>query len=166
MGNYYSGRFQPKNIAKYEGDYKKIAYRSLWERQAMKWIDENPGIVSWSSEETIIPYMCATDRRMHRYFIDLKIKTTAGRTYLIEIKPKGQTIQPKKKRMSKKYLTEVMTWAKNQSKWEAATAYCKQRGWIFEIWTEDHLKALGIKILINEIRPRAKVAKKIAKKKV
>lgn len=154
MGNYYRGKWKPKNIAKYAGDYNNITYRSLWERQTLIWLDENPGVVSYSSEETIIPYRCATDGKMHRYFIDLRVKLASGQTYLIEIKPKSQTIQPKKKRMSKKYLTEVMTWAKNQSKWEAATNYCKQRGWIFEIWHEEHLKALGIKILISEVRKK------------
>jgi hypothetical protein len=152
MGSYYSGKFRPKNIAKYEGDYTNIRYRSLWERQALKWLDENPSIVSYSSEETIIPYRCATDNKLHRYFVDLKIKLKSGQIYLIEIKPKSQTIQPKKKRMSPKYLTEVMTWAKNQSKWEAATKYCLDRAWIFEIWHEDTLRSMGIKILTKDIK--------------
>jgi hypothetical protein len=40
-----------------------------------------------------------------------------------------------------------MTYAKNISKWEAATEYASDRGWIFEIWDEDMLRKLGIKIL-------------------
>jgi len=154
MKQYYSGKFRPKNIAKYDGDYTSITYRSLWERQALKWLDENPNVVSYSSEETIIPYRCATDGKVHRYFVDLRVKLRSGQTYLIEIKPKSQTIQPKKKRMSKKYLTEVMTWAKNNSKWEAATKYCADRGWIFEIWHEDILRGMGIKILAKDMKKK------------
>jgi hypothetical protein len=40
-----------------------------------------------------------------------------------------------------------MTYAKNQSKWKAADELCKDRGWIFEVWTEETLKNLGIKLL-------------------
>jgi hypothetical protein len=172
MAQYYSGKFIPKNISKYDGDWRNIRYRSLWERQALKWLDENPNVISYSSEETIIPYICATDGKVHRYFVDLKIKVKSGQVYLIEIKPESQTIQPKKKRMSPKYLTEVMTWAKNESKWKAATEYCKDRKWIFEIWTEKTLSAMGIKILIkdvvksNTIKKTRTVKNKIAKKKV
>ncbi len=163
MGNYYSGTFRPKNIGKYDGDYRNIKYRSLWEKQAMKFLDENPGIISWSSEETIIPYFCTSDRKAHRYFIDLKIKVKSGQIYLVEIKPECQTIPPKKKRMSPRYLTEVMTWAKNESKWKAATQYCKDRSWIFEIWTEKTLTAMGIKILAKDvIKQKPKTVKKKA----
>jgi hypothetical protein len=67
---------------------------------------------------------------------------------LIEIKPEKQTQEPKKpKRQSQKYLREVMTYAKNISKWETARKYCEERGWLFEIWTEKSLKKLGIKLL-------------------
>jgi hypothetical protein len=67
---------------------------------------------------------------------------------LVEIKPKIQTKKPNKtRRKTKKYLKEVMTYAKNESKWLAANEYCKDRGWKFLVWTEDHLKELGIKLL-------------------
>jgi hypothetical protein len=145
---YYSGTFRPKNIHKYEGDHRNIKYRSLWEYKTLKWCDENPDVVSYSSEEVIIPYRCATDNKYHRYFMDLKIKFKNGQTYLIEIKPKKQTQQPKRKsRITKAYVNEVMTYAKNQSKWKAADELCKDRGWIFEVWTEETLKNLGIKLL-------------------
>jgi hypothetical protein len=85
---------------------------------------------------------------MHRYFMDLKIKFKNGDVYLIEIKPKSQTQEPKKRsRTTQKYINEVMTYAKNQSKWNAAASLCEQRGWHFEVWTEDTLKKLGIKLL-------------------
>jgi hypothetical protein len=40
-----------------------------------------------------------------------------------------------------------MTYAKNISKWEAAKEFAEDRGWSFEVWNEDFLKSLGIKIL-------------------
>lgn len=144
----YSGKYIPKNKAKYAGDYSKIQYRSLWERQVFKWCDENISVVSWSSEETVVPYRCRSDGKNHRYFVDLKITFKTGVTYLIEIKPKKQTQEPKvRTKKTKAYITEVLTYAKNMSKWEAAREYCADRGWIFEVWTEDTIKALGIKLL-------------------
>ena len=144
----YSGRYKVKNPKKYEGDFNKIKYRSLWERQAFKWCDGNPSIIGWSSEEVVVGYRCQTDNKMHRYFVDLFIRMKDGKCYLIEIKPKAQTLPPKQKsRKSKKYLREVMTYGKNQSKWKAATAFAHKRGMIFQVWTEETLKGLGIKLL-------------------
>jgi hypothetical protein len=120
----------------------------MWERQVFKWCDENVNVVKWSSEETVVPYRCKTDNKLHRYFVDLKIQFKTGQTYLIEIKPKKQTQEPKvRARKTKAYITEVLTYVKNQSKWAAADEYCADRGWIFEVWTEDVITALGIKLL-------------------
>jgi hypothetical protein len=144
----YRGKFRPNNISKYRGDASSITYRSLWERQAFRWLDENPDVLEWNSEEIVIPYRCKTDGKRHRYFIDLYVKFKTGQVFLIEIKPEKQTREPKKpKRQSQKYLREVMTYAKNISKWETARKYCEERGWLFEIWTEKSLKKLGIKLL-------------------
>lgn len=169
MAKYYSGRYRPKNIGKYEGDYTKIAYRSLWERQVMRFFDDNDSVLKWSSEEVVIPYICATDNKLHRYFMDFKVKFKTGHTYLIEVKPESQTIEPKKRsRTTKKYLNEVMTYAKNTSKWNQAQSYCKDRGYIFEIWTEKTLTSLGIKLILNKKKsPRKSKSKsKISKKPI
>jgi len=144
----YSGRYKVKNPKKYEGDFKKVKYRSLWERQAFKWLDNNPDIIGWNSEEVIIPYRCKTDNKIHRYFVDLFVRTKDNKVYIIEIKPKKQTQPPKQpSRKTKRYLTEVMTYIKNESKWEAATAFASKHDMIFQIWTEDTLRSFGIKIL-------------------
>jgi len=111
-------------------------------------MEANPNVVSWSSEEVVVPYICATDSRKHRYFMDVYFMTKTGDEFLIEIKPKKETLPPvTPKRKSKRYLQEAMTYIKNQSKWEAATAYAKARGMRFEIWHEDRLKQLGIKLM-------------------
>lgn len=144
----YSGRYTPKNVKKYTGNPTTIKYRSLWERQVFRWLDSNPKVLLWNSEEVIIPYRCKTDNRVHRYFMDLYVKFDDGKSYLIEIKPKKQTKPPKEPtRKSKKYIKEVMAYVKNQSKWEAAESYANQRSMKFQIWTEDTIKGLGIKLL-------------------
>ena len=144
----YKGRFSPRNTSKYKGDHTKIVYRSLWERQVMRFFDEHTDILSWSSEEIVIPYRCKTDGRLHRYFVDFKVQFSDGKTFLIEVKPAKETQPPRKpQKQSRRYITEVMTYAKNVSKWESAEQYALDRGWEFVVWTEDTLRRLGITIL-------------------
>ena len=144
----YKGKFTPKHPEKYVGDVKGIVYRSLWERNTFRWIDANDSIVHWNSEEVVIPYLCESDKRKHRYYVDLWFQTREGKNYIVEIKPKSQTNIPKTpKRKTRRYIKESLTYVKNQSKWSAASEFAKDRGWEFQIWTEDTLKQLGIKIL-------------------
>ena len=150
MKKFYSGRYRPSNPGKYSGDYRNVKYRSLWERQVFRWCDTSGSVKSWSSEEIAIPYRCKTDGKAHIYYPDLKILFDNGETHLIEIKPKSQTIQPKKQtRLTKSYVTSVLMYAKNVSKWEAAQAWCKKQGYIFSVWTEDTIQDLGIKLLLK-----------------
>ena len=142
----YSGKYKPKKPEKYAGDYTKIVYRSMWERHCFKWCDDNADVVRWSSEEVVIPYYYDVDKKYHRYFMDLKVTYKNGKTVLIEVKPDKETRPPEYKgRKTKKYITEGLTYIKNQNKWKAATSYAKDRGWTFEIWTEHTLESMGIK---------------------
>jgi len=141
---YKQGFFKPKFPKKYIGDPTNIIYRSGWEKKAMKMLDENINIIRWSSEEVIIPYRSPIDNRMHRYFPDFYVeaKTNDGniKKILIEVKPHAQTREPeKKKRKTKSYITEVMTWGVNKAKWESAQNYCREKGWLFQILTEKEL---------------------------
>lgn len=143
----YKGMYKVKNPAKYTGDHTNVIYRSLWERNVFRWCDENPQILKWSSEEVVVPYYYDLDKKYHRYFVDLKFTTDQG-TFLIEIKPKNQTVPPKKpKRQTARYLNEAASYIKNQCKWKAADTYAKDRGWKFVVWTEDEIRSMGIKIL-------------------
>jgi len=140
----YQGIFRPKNPKKYIGDSNNIVYRSSWECRVMNWFDQNEDIISWASEELIVPYKSPIDNRFHRYFPDfiVKVKTRDGtmKTLMIEVKPKKQTIPPEqKKRVTKQYINEVVTYGVNQAKWKAAQEYCLDRGWEFKIMTEEHL---------------------------
>lgn len=144
----YGGKYIVKNPSKYQGDPSKVYFRSLWENATFKFLEASPEVKYWSSEEVIIPYICKTDGQPHKYFVDLKVCMTDGRVFYIEIKPKSQTKEPKvQKRKTKAYITEVLTYVKNISKWEAAREYALDRNAQFVIWTEDTLRQMGIKIL-------------------
>lgn len=140
----YSGKFIVENKSKYKGDPNKVVYRSLWEKHTFAWLDIHPGVHSWSSEEVVIPYYYEIDKRYHRYFVDLKVNFKNGKTVLVEIKPKKQTEPPQGKRKTKGYISEAVAYVKNMNKWEAADTYAKDRGWEFQIWTEDTLYEMGI----------------------
>jgi len=135
----YKGKFLPTNRKKYKGEVTNVIYRSLWERKFMVYLDTNPDVVEWGSEEVIIPYTSPIDGKKHRYFPDFYVKTVNGDKFLVEIKPKAQTKPPKKSKSRSRYLREVKEWGRNQAKWEAAEAVCKKHGWKFLILTEDHI---------------------------
>lgn len=141
----YSGRFKPSNPGKYKGDPTNIIYRSLWERKFMVWCDNNENVLEWGSEEIVIPYISPVDSKIHRYFPDfyVRARTRDGRIqkYIIEVKPKSQCTAPKRgKKVTKRYLTEVSTYAVNQAKWKAAKEYCDDRLMQFIVLTEKELK--------------------------
>jgi len=131
----YKGKFTPRNPQKYVGDHRNIIYRSSWECRIMDRFDKDPNIISWSSEEIKIPYKSPVDGRWHRYFPDFLVKVNSNKgikTLLIEVKPEKQSRPPeKKKRVTKQYINEVVTWGVNQAKWKSAIEYCKDRKWEF-----------------------------------
>ena len=139
----YSGRYKP-NIKKYRGNPDKVVYRSMWEKYAFMWCDKTDEVKSWSSEEIVVPYYYDVDKKYHRYFVDLKITFKSGKTILVEIKPEKETAPPTGARRTKKYISESLTYIKNMNKWEAADSYAKDRGWEFQVWTEDTLRKNGI----------------------
>lgn len=135
----YSGRFVPENPKKYRGDPTNIFYRSLWERRVMVHLDKNSTVLEWSSEEIVIPYLSPVDGRWHRYFPDFYVRTKEG-SMILEVKPASQSVAPEqKKRVTKRYLTEVMTYGVNQAKWKAAVEYCDDRKWKFKVLTENEI---------------------------
>lgn len=137
---FHKRKFTPVFPEKYLGDPTNVIMRSSWETMFANWCDKNPSVLKWSSEETIVPYRCPTDNKIHRYFVDFRVTFKDGRTYLIEVKPFKQTRPPEfPGRRTQRYLTESMTFVKNQAKWAAATEYAKDRGWGFKIITENEL---------------------------
>jgi len=144
MAQSIKSRFKPSYPQKYKGDPNNIICRSSWERRFCNWCDLNENILEWGSEEFWIPYKSPVDNRVHRYFPDfiIKVKESTGqiKTYVIEVKPKKQTIQPKEpKRKTKSWLYEMKTYAVNQAKWKAAKEFCDDRLIEFKIITENEL---------------------------
>jgi hypothetical protein len=133
----YKGRYVPVNRKKYSGDPLNITFRSLWERRVMKYFDESPHIIKWSSEGLIIPYRYDVDKKWHRYFPDFWIEDKNGNRIVIEVKPNKQLLPPNPKRKrTKSFWKESYAYVKNRNKWDFAEEYCKNRGWEFQILTE------------------------------
>lgn len=130
-----------KNPHKYKGARPVTLRSGLEINWVMKFLDTHPSVLEWGSENVIVQYYYPISKKRHRYFVDfwMKVLESDGkiREYLIEIKPKSQTVAPKvPKRKTRAYMESVMTYVKNQSKWEAAKAYAEQRGMIFKVITE------------------------------
>ena len=147
MAESIKSRYKPVNPQKYQGNPNNIICRSSWERKFCQWADHNKNIIQWASEEINIPYISPKDNRVHKYYPDflIKVKESSNRikTYVVEVKPKKQTLPPKKrKRITKSYIYECQTYAVNQAKWRAASEFCKDNRIEFKIITEDEL---GIK---------------------
>jgi len=139
----YKTKYEPKNPNKYIGNVSNIICRSTWERKFCKYLDENQNIINWSSEELKIPYISSIDKRVHNYYPDFvfeaKTNSIDTQIFIIEIKPKKQTVKPTPKKNKKAYLNECITYETNTCKWKAAKIFCENKRWIFKILTEDDL---------------------------
>lgn len=140
----YKGKYIPTNPQKYKGNPNAIIFRSLWELKLFKYLDLSSNVLEWGSEEVIIKYVSPVDGKVHRYFVDCyaKIVDKDGnvRKFLIEVKPKKETLPPKKpKRQTPKYIREVYKYMTNLSKWRQASAYAEKYGMKFIILTEEEL---------------------------
>ena len=137
---YKQGKYIPRASRKYKGDPRNINYRSSWEYKFMLWCDQTPSVQEWGSEEIIIPYTSPVDGKHHRYYPDFYVKVN-GKKYIVEVKPTKQTKEPKRqKKVTKRYVTEVVTWSVNQAKWKAAKEFCRDYGMEFMLITEKELK--------------------------
>ena len=137
---YKLGKYIPRASRKYKGDPRNINYRSSWEYKFMLWCDQTPSVQEWGSEEIIIPYTSPVDGKRHRYYPDFYVKVN-GKKYIVEVKPTKQTKEPKRqKKVTKRYVTEVVTWSVNQAKWKAAKEFCRDYGMEFMLITEKELK--------------------------
>lgn len=144
-------KFKPKNPSKYVGDIDNIVMRSSWEKKFALWCDLNPSVIKWNSEGTPIPYWHSVDQKTRRYFIDFFIQMRAKdgtiKNLAIEVKPYKETQPPetpkrKTQKTKDRYINECLTYQRNQDKWNAAQAWCKENGFEFVILTENEL---GIK---------------------
>jgi len=134
------GFYEVRNPDKYVGDLKKVIFRSSWELSMNQFLDNNPNILRWSSEEFYIPYIKPTDGKPHRYFPDywVEYKNRDGEIVqeVLEVKPSNQVYPNQKKRQTN---YDRVTYAINVSKWKAATEFCNKRGVKFRILTEKQI---------------------------
>jgi len=140
MSRYASGKYNLKNPEKYIG--KSVpTYRSGWEFTFMKFCDEHPNVEQWASESVRIPYRNPLSGKQTIYVPDFLVsyvdKNSKKHVELMEVKPKNQSL---KENLGKSKHNQA-AWLVNQAKWEAAKAWCKQRGIFFRVVTEDDIFA-------------------------
>ena len=139
--NAICGVFLPQHPEKYTGN-GKIEYKSGLELKFMMYVDRNPNVVSWGYEGTTIKYFDRARGKVRRYFIDFSIVVKVGpirKTIWVEIKPESETHPPKGRARNDN--KAQLTWMTNQSKWEAAKALARSKGYEFHVITEKQLNA-------------------------
>jgi len=138
------GKFTLKNPEKYLGT-KDPLYRSSWEFAFMKFCDESPSIAKWASEAVRIPYRNPLTGRYTIYvpdfFINYVDKGGQPHAEIVEIKPQNQSLREK----VGKNLNNQASYILNQAKWEAATAWCHQKGLKFRVINETDIFHQGSK---------------------
>ena len=95
---------------------KEVFVRSSWEKQYLQKIDEDENIISAIFEPFIIQYEYDQKRS---YIPDILIVYADATKKLVEVKPS--------------YFLDAEI---NKCKFAAAEKYCKEKGMIFEVWTE------------------------------
>lgn len=126
----------------------EIVFRSSLELKMMRILDNNPLVLEWNSEGTIVPYIKPGPvPKPARYFVDFYFKIKIGETekkFLVEVKPYRQSKRPEKhgNKKASTILYENIQYAINKSKWEAAEKYAKERNMQFLVITEKNIDQL------------------------
>lgn len=138
MSRFASGKYVLQNPEKYVGN-KTPTYRSSWEWAFMKFCDNHPAVESWASEAVRIPYKDPLTGKISSYVPDFFIKYVDknGKQFaeVIEVKPMNQTLLEK---VGRNRVNQAQ-FIRNQAKWTAATAWCKQQGIKFRVVSEKDL---------------------------
>ena len=138
MAKYAQGKYTLKNPEKYVGG-RNPTYRSSWEFAFMRFCDEHPSVSKWASEAVKIPYRNPFTGKHTIYVPDFFIvyadKRSKQHVELIEVKPANQAIREKVGRSKINQAHFIV----NQAKWEAARAYCKQKGIFFRVISENDI---------------------------
>jgi hypothetical protein len=104
-------------------DSKKGGYvfcRSSWETKAVHILDNDITVVSFKVEPFTIPYLL--NKKLRHYVPDFLIEHIDGRKIIVEVKPACYVNAPI-----------------NVTKFSAAREYCSQKGFEFEVWSQDRL---------------------------
>lgn len=147
------GVYTPKNAHKFIGSAtggRGAVYRSSWELRIFLFLDSNPYVLHWGSENIKIPYVFAG--KTHLYYPDLFFevvdKNDVHKKFLVEVKPYDQSVPPTPpKRMtaasSRTYTAKALTYQQNVAKWKVASKYAKQHGMDFLVLTERNASFLA-----------------------
>lgn len=142
MSRFAQGKFVLKNPEKYIGG-RTPTYRSSWEFHFMRMCDTNDSITKWASEAVRIPYRNPLTGKHTIYVPDFFLvyvdRTGKQHVELVEVKPANQAFGEKLGSSKVNKLHYVV----NQAKWQAARAYCKQKGMSFRIVTENDIFHTG-----------------------
>ena len=147
FSEFKQGFFTPlnKNKCLNKGE---IIFRSSLELKMMRILDNNPSVLEWNSEGTIVPYIKPGPvPKPARYFVDFYFKIKIGETekkFLVEVKPHRQSKPPEKhgNKKASTLLYENIQYAINTKKWEAAEKYAKERNMQFLVITEKNIDQL------------------------
>ena len=132
---------QPKKIAEKTARYRKNK-GGLTDAEVINMVEDK----SWFKRAT----QPGGDKYKGKHTLLTASSGDGTKEYLVEVKPKKQTEAPKpQKKQTRRYVAEVMTYAKNDAKWRAAQEFCRDRRWEFRIITERELR-------INYPSPRTK----------
>jgi hypothetical protein len=138
MKKFAQGRYDLKNPDKYLGNGSPL-YRSSWEWAVMNMCDQNPAIQNWASESIKIPYRCPLTGKYTVYVPDFLVnyvdKNGKSHAELWEVKPANQAF---KEQVGSSKINQAHH-IKNMAKWEAASAWCKQRNIQFRVISENDL---------------------------
>lgn len=138
---YHQGFYFPVNKGKFIGT--KAIYRSGLELKYFEFLDKSDRCVKWNSEGVTVPYFW--NGKYHTYYIDLAATFKEGAelvTYLIEIKPFRQTLEPKHtpRKHRNTLLMEQAMYSQNIAKWKAAREFAAKHNFKFIILTEKNIK--------------------------
>jgi len=94
---------------------KTFNYRSSWELELMRQLDEDAVVELWNYEPFSIPYLF--EGKVRRYVPDFHIVTDDGQDVLVEVKP-----------------ASLSGTEKNSCKRLAAVEFCQKNGWRYLEW--------------------------------
>jgi hypothetical protein len=142
MPKFAQGKFALKNPEKYMGN-RTPTYRSSWEWAVMQMFDNNGAIEKWGSEVIKVPYRDPLTGKYTIYVPDFFVvyndRTGRKHAEVWEVKPANQAIRERVGRSKARQAAYI----KNQAKWSAANAWCRQQGLKFRVLSESDIFHYG-----------------------
>jgi len=134
MSKFVNGKYTPKHPEKYIG--KKVpTFRSSWELNTMRFLDNNPAILSWASESLVIPYRNPVSGKQSVYVPDFVVvyidANNKQHVEVWEVKPLKETGINEAKSQRDRLVIAI-----NIAKWQMAMQFCAAHNMFFRVVTE------------------------------